>query len=226
MKKKIIGTPTLINDRLIEIVKNTKINNHYIKNKGDFRDHIIKNILKEDEVLDIGKAMREKFDSISCKNLETLDVNDYGDYPDIIFDLCSDNIDFLENKYDKIICIAILEHVYNPFKAVNNLYKMIKPNGVIFGYAPYLYHYHAPKDLQFQDYFRFSKDALSYLFKDFKEVELFPVRGRVSTPFNLLFAGKWKKYIEKTGINILLDKISSNEKNSEQCSGFYFVLKK
>jgi len=226
MKKKIIGTPTLINNRLIEIIKNTKINNHYIKNKGDFRDHIIKNILKEDEVLDIGKAMREKFDSISCKKLETLDVNDYGDYPDIIFDLCSENIDFLENRYDKIICIAILEHVYNPFKAVNNLFKMIKPSGVIFGYVPYLYHYHAPKDLQFQDYFRFSKDALSYLFKDFKEVELFPVRGRVSTPFNLLFAGKWKKYIEKTGINILLDKISSNEKNSEQCSGFYFVLKK
>ena len=226
MKKKIIGTPTLINNRHIEIIKNTKINNHYIKNKGDFRDHIIKNILKEDEVLDIGKAMREKFDSISCKKLETLDVNDYGDYPDIIFDLCSENIDFLENRYDKIICIAILEHVYNPFKAVNNLFKMIKPSGVIFGYVPYLYHYHAPKDLQFQDYFRFSKDALSYLFKDFKEVELFPVRGRVSTPFNLLFAGKWKKYIEKTGINILLDKISSNEKNSEQCSGFYFVIKK
>ena len=224
--KKIIGNPSLKNNELVEIIKNTKINNYYIKNNKDFRDHIVKNISNEDHVLDIGKTMREKFNNINCKTIETLDANDYGDYPDIIFDLCSENIDFLENKYDKIICIAILEHVYNPFNAVKNLYKMIRPNGVIFGYVPYLYHYHAPKDLQFQDYFRFSKDALSYLFKDFNEVELFPVRGRVSTPFNLLFAGKWKKYIEKTGINILLDKISSNEKNSEQCSGFYFVLKK
>ena len=226
MQKKIIGNPALINNELIKIIKNTKINNHYIKNTGDFRDHIIKNILDGDEVLDIGKAMREKFDYINCKKLETLDVNDFGDYPDIIFDLCSKNVDTLESKYDKIICIAILEHVYNPFDAVNNLIKMLKPNGIIFGYVPYLYHYHAPNNLQFQDYFRFSKDALSYLFKDFKEVELFPVRGRISTPLNIMFAGRWKKYIEKTGLNILLDRFVSDEKNFKQCSGFNFILKK
>ena len=226
MSKKIIGNPALINNELIKIIKNTKINNHYIKNKADFRDHIVKNILYTDEVLDIGKAMREKFDRISCTKLETLDVNDYGDYPDIIFDLCSNNISTLENRYDKIICIAILEHVYNPFKATDNLIKMLKPDGIIFGYVPYLYHYHAPNDLQFQDYFRFSKDALSYLFKDFKEVELFPVRGRISAPLNIMFASKWKKYIEKTGINILLDRFISDEKNYKQCSGFNFILKK
>ena len=103
---------------------------------------------------------------------------------------------------------------------------MLKPDGIIFGYVPYLYQYHAPNDLQFQDYFRFSKDALSYLFKDFKEVELFPVRGRISAPLNIMFAGRWKKYMEKTGINILLDKFISDEKNYKQCSGFNFILKK
>ena len=69
--------------------------------------------------------------------------------PDIICDICSD-ITGLEDKYDKIICIAILEHVYDPFKAVSNLQKMLKKNGVIYGMVPYLYHYHAPKDLKFQ----------------------------------------------------------------------------
>ena len=39
------------------------------------------------------------------------------------------------------------------------------------------------EDLKFQDYFRFSKDALAYLFKDFSEVELYPIRGRVSSSF-------------------------------------------
>ena len=224
--KKIIGEPYLKNKELKNIINKTKINDFYIKNQRDFRDHIIKSISNEDCVLDVGKAMREKFNHIKCKKIETLDVNDYGDYPDIIFDLCSNNINTLENKYDKIICIAILEHVYNPFDAVKNLFKMLKPDGLIYGYVPYLYHYHAPKDLKFQDYFRFSKDALAYLFKDFNEVELFPVRGRVSTPFSLLFAGRWKKYIEKTGINILLDKMSNDENNIKQCSGFYFVLKK
>ena len=116
--------------------------------------------------------------------------------------------------------------MYDPFAAVKNIRKMLKENGVLYGYVPYLFYYHAPRSLKYQDYFRFSKDALSYLFKDFKSLEIFPVRGRLSTPLNILFAGRWKKYIEKTGINILLDKFVGDAKNSEQCSGFNFIVKK
>ena len=223
--KKILGNPKNINEDLISIINRTKINYFYIKNKKDFRDQILQEINSNDNVLDIGKAMRDRHDKINCNTIETLDVNDYGDYPNIITDICS-NISGLENKYDKIICIAILEHVYNPFKAVENLKKMLRDNGKIYGMVPYLYHYHAPKDLKFQDYFRFSKDALAYLFKDYSSVELYPIRGRISTSFNMMFAGRWKKYMEKTNINIYLDKLSSDEKNLKQCSGFNFIVKK
>ena len=41
-----------------------------------------------------------------------------------------------------------------------------------------------------------------------------------------MFAGRWKKYIEKTSLNILLDKLSSDEKNIKQCSGFNFIISK
>ena len=223
--KKIIGNPSTYNNNLIKLIKKTKINNYYLKNQKDFRDRILNEIDLNDHILDIGMAMRDKHKKIKSKILETLDVNDFGDYPDIICDICSD-ISGLENKYNKIICLAILEHVYDPFSAVANLKKMLKNDGVIYGYVPYLYHYHAPNDLKFQDYFRFSKDALAYLFKDFNNVELFPIRGRISTPLNILFAGRWKKYAEKTSINIFLDKFVSDEKNTKQCSGFNFIVKK
>jgi len=223
--KRILGNPNEINKILISFIDKVKINDFYLKNKKDFRDQVLKDIKSEDNVLDIGKAMREKYDQINCNSVETLDFNDFGSYPDIICDICSD-ITGLEDKYDKIICIAILEHVYDPFKAVSNLQKMLKKNGVIYGMVPYLYHYHAPKDLKFQDYYRFSKDALAYLFREFSDVELFPVRGRISTPLNIMFAGRWKKYAEKTSINILLDKFVSDEKNTKQCSGFNFIIKK
>ena len=223
--KKILGNPKNTNEDLISIINRTKINYFYIKNKKDFRDQILQEINLNDNVLDIGKAMRDRHDKINCNTIDTLDVNDYGDYPNIISDICS-NISGLENKYDKIICIAILEHVYNPFKAVENLKKMLRDNGKIYGMVPYLYHYHAPKDLKFQDYFRFSKDALAYLFKDYSSVELYPIRGRISTSFNMMFAGRWKKYMEKTNINIYLDKLTSDEKNLKQCSGFNFIVKK
>ena len=200
--KKVIGNPDKINESLINLIKRTKINNYYIKNQKDFRDRILQEIDPHDHVLDIGMAMRDRFKKINSKVLETLDVNDFGDYPDIICDICSD-IRGLEKKYNKIICMAILEHVYDPSEAIKNLRNMLKDDGIIYGYVPYLYHYHAPKDLKFQDYFRFSKDALAYLFRNFKEVELFPIRGRISTPLNIFFAGRWKS-MPKKQVSILI----------------------
>ena len=223
---KIIGNPQIKNNELIKLIKKTKINNFYIKNHVDFRDKILRGITLEDDVLDIGKCMRERFTEIKSRSLTTLDVNIFEDYPDIVFDICDKLDDSLENKFNKIICLTILEHVYDPFKAVNNLRSMLRKEGIVFGYVPFLFHYHAPSDLKFQDYFRFSKDALTYLFREFSEVELFPIRGRISTPLNILFAGRWKKYVEKFKVNILLDKFISDEKNSSQCSGYGFILKK
>lgn len=220
------GFPENKNKKLIEIIKKIQTDQYYISNNTDFRLEILKNINSNDIVLDVGKGMRNQFKYIQAKKIDTLDINEFNDYPDIIFDICSELDESLFGKYDKIICLAILEHVYNPFLAVSNLRKMLKKNGEIYGYAPYLYYYHAPKDLKFQDYFRFSKDALAYLFKDFSQIKLYPVRGRISAPLNILFAGRWKKYIERLKINKYLDFLSTNEKNLTQCSGFNFILKK
>ena len=224
--KKIIGQPEKTNSKLIDLIKKTKINNYYIKNQNDFRNRIIEDIKLNDDILDIGRGMRDKFSKIKAKKILTVDVNDFGDYPDIVYDICSEPDETLINKFDKIICIAVLEHVYDPFQAVRNIRMMLKDNGVLYGYVPYLFYYHAPTDLRYQDYFRFSKDALSYLFKDFQNLEIFPIRGRISTPLNILFQPRWKRHIEKTGINILLDKFTSDTKNIEQCSGFNFIVKK
>ena len=224
--KKIIGKPMQTNSKMIELIKKTKINNYYIKNQIDFRKRIAEDIQVDDTVLDIGKGMRDKFSKIRSKKITTIDVNDFGDYPDIIYDICSESDETLVEKFDKIICIAVLEHVYDPFQAVKNIRLMLKDNGVLYGYVPYLFYYHAPNDLRYQDYFRFSKDALSYLFREFKSLEIFPIRGRISTPLNILFQPRWKRHIEKTGINVLLDKFVSDTKNFEQCSGFNFIVNK
>ena len=225
MKKK-FGNPENVNRKIIDIIKSVKIDHFYIKNDFDFRNEILSEISHEDFVLDIGKGMREKFNFIKSKKIHTLDINTFNDYPDIKLDLCDDLDESLIECYDKIICLAVLEHVYNPFLAVNNLKKMLRKNGTLYGYVPYLFYYHAPSDLKFQDYFRFSKDALAYLFKDFSDVKLYPVRGRISASLNNLFSGRWKKYIEKLRVNKYLDRFSSDEKNEKQCSGFNFIIKK
>ena len=82
--KKIIGNPNQKNEDLINLINKTKINHYYIKNYKDFRDRIVKDISSEDVVLDCGKAMREKFQDINCKSIETIDVNNQGDHFSII----------------------------------------------------------------------------------------------------------------------------------------------
>ena len=88
--RRIIGEPHKINQKNIEIINKTKINNHFIKNNNDFRETIIKQININDEVLDVGKSMRGFFDKIKSKSIITLDVNEFEDYPDIVFDLCDE----------------------------------------------------------------------------------------------------------------------------------------
>ena len=63
--KKTIGNPTKTNDEIINLIKKTKINNYYLKNKEDFRDKILKEIEPNDHVVDMGMAMREKHKKIN-----------------------------------------------------------------------------------------------------------------------------------------------------------------
>ena len=225
---KIIGNPEEKNALLKKIVNKTIIHEKYITNDLEFRDEVISQIKSDMHVLDIGKSMRGKYEEILCKNKKTLDINLFEDYPDYQCDLSQDQTIInseLQNKFDVIICLAVLEHVYNPFTAMKNIRSMLKKNGILFGYAPFLYHYHAPSSLEFQDYFRFTKDALSYLLKDFNEVKLYPVRGRVSTSMHILMGSVWKRVFEKLGINKYLDRFTSSKKNITQCSGYNFIAK-
>ena len=225
---KIIGNPEENNAILKGIINKTIIHKKYIANDLEFRDEIISEIKSDMHVLDIGKSMRGKYDEILCKNKKTLDINLFDDYPDFQCDLSQDQTIInseLQNKFDAIICLAVLEHVYNPFTAMENIRLMLKKNGVLFGYVPFLYHYHAPSNLEFQDYFRFTKDALSYLLKDFNEVKLYPIRGRVSTSMHILMGSVWKRVFEKLGLNKYLDKFSTSKKNITQCSGYNFIAR-
>lgn len=56
----------------------------------------------------------------------------------------------------------------------------------MFVYVPWIWNYHAPATGEFFDYFRFSRDGIKYLFKDFSVVELSPIRGRIETVLNLI----------------------------------------
>jgi len=223
---KIIGNPDDSKFKLKKLIFNLNIDEKYLKSDLNFRNEIIDKIKNNMRVLDIGKSMRGEFQKIKCREIKTLDINIFENYPDFQFDL-SEEIEIekteLYERFDVIICLAILEHVYNPFIAIQNIKKMLTHNGIIFGYVPFLYHYHAPQDLYFQDYYRYSKDGLAYLLKDFKDVKIYPVRGRLSSAMHILFGSIWKKTFEKLKFNLFLDRFFSKNKNSMQAGGYNFI---
>ena len=226
---KIIGNPNLKINQLKNLISNLNIDEKYLINKKEFKNEILENINNNMIILDIGKSMREQYDNINCAEKKTLDINLFENYPDYQLDL-SEEIDIerteLNEKFDVIICLAVLEHVYNPFIAIKNLKQMLKKGGVIYGYVPFLYHYHAPEDLYFQDYYRYSKDGLAYLFREFDNLKLYPLRGRLSSSMNILFGSLWKRTFEKFYFNQILDKLTSKNKNFKQTGGFNFIATK
>lgn len=223
MTKPSINPATETNHKLIDIIRRTKIDFRFLTEDIEFREMICDAIKPDHDILDVGEGAREFYPQIKARSKMTLDINDHGDYPDVLGDICGNIDSSFDERFDHIICLAILEHVYDPLAAVSNLHRMTKPGGTVSAYVPYLFPYHAPKDLSFQDYYRFSKDGLSYLFRDYSDVTLYPIRGRFSTGGLIMFGRGWKRKLEKRlgkKINFFLDRFADDDQNMRQCSGF------
>lgn len=147
-----------------------------------FFDKCIKEIAKENIVLDIGsgnhfqKGMK-KYKSVfeHCKYYSLDFAIQYKPY--IVGDIL--NLPFRDESADAIICNAVLEHVPEPQKAIKEMYRVLREGGKIFVYVPFLFPYHGGGI--YRDYYRFTKDGAKYMFQNSKKVEMVPVRGYFGT---------------------------------------------
>lgn len=186
-----------------------------------FFDQKIKEIAKEKTVFDIGAGKRFQKNLAPYKkyflncDYKTIDI-DPKCQPDILAN--AQNLPIANEMADGVICKSVLEHVENPFRVVDEIYRILKPGGKCFIYVPFLEAYHG------RDFWRFSEDGIKYLFRNFSKIEICPVRGHFETIANLL------PYQNKFPINILifvarfLDKISEKFQSKKQVSGYNIFL--
>lgn len=139
--------------------------------------------------------------------------------PDIVGDIHA--LPMQDNSVDAIICLAVLEHVENPILASQEMYRTLKKNGYCFVYVPFLYYYHAEKGY-YGDFWRFTPDSLTYMFKNFEHFEIVPVRGAIETLCRLTPLGRYAVFNK---LAYLFDKITKKN-NSKQVSGYYVFLQK
>lgn len=75
-------------------------------------------------------------------------------WPDYIFDL-NEYFDLGENAnyYDVVFCIEVSEYFYDPMQAARNLYKVLKPGGLLYISFHFIYSQHLPAG---KDYLRYT----------------------------------------------------------------------
>lgn len=110
-----------------------------------FFDEKIKEIAKGKIVFDIGGGSRFQKGLTPYKkyfancDYKTIDI-DAKQKLDILAD--AHNLPIPANSADGVICKAVLEHVKNPFLVADEIYRILKPGGKCFVYAPFLFPYH------------------------------------------------------------------------------------
>ncbi|MEW6102534.1 MAG: class I SAM-dependent methyltransferase [bacterium] len=79
---------------------------------------------------------------------------------DVIADI--ENLPFLNNSLDTVICMQVLEHIKKPWRGLEEIYRVIKPEGYVIVSVPHIFYIHGEPE----DYFRFTKYGISFLMKE------------------------------------------------------------
>jgi ubiquinone/menaquinone biosynthesis C-methylase UbiE len=194
----------------------------YIK----FFEEKLKELAKEEMVLDIGggcpfqKRMDKYRKLFGGKKYETLDNSpEYN--PTIVGD--AHNLPIKDGGIPAILCNSVLEHLYDPRKAVGEIYRVLRPGGKFLGYTHFIYPYHARQGI-YRDYFRFSEDGLRELFKNFSSLEIKKEGGYFRTfIFFMPFQAKLKFFLELPAY--FLDKIFRTEKRTTTAGYYIYAVK-
>jgi ubiquinone/menaquinone biosynthesis C-methylase UbiE len=157
--------------------------------------------------------LEESLEKVTYQILDP--VPDYS--PDIVGDIHA--LPLKDNSVDAVVCIAVLEHVEDPKKAMSEMYRVLKPGGKLFLYVPFLYYYHAEVGY-YKDYWRFTKDALELLAAAFTTARWSPVRGALETWIHISPLGRiWGVPILARYVDVVTKKTKS-----KQVSGYYGLL--
>lgn len=122
--------------------------------------------LPRGRVLEIGTSKHSLYrKKVRANTYQTLDIR-----KEIEPDICGSiyEIPMKNESVDIIIATEVLEHCYAPQKAIDEIYRILKKSGVCILSTRFIYKIHGSP----HDYYRFTDQALSYLFQNFREKQI------------------------------------------------------
>lgn len=143
------------------------------------------------------------------------------------------DVPFTDHSFDGVIIQAVLEHVCDPFRVVEEIHRVLKPGGLIYAETPFMQQVHA----RAWDFTRFTELGHRRLFRKFDEID----RGACcGTGMALAWAWQYfllsftSRKIFRTILRVFselsafwliyLDKLTIRTKGTQDAaSGFYFL---
>ena len=126
----------------------------------------------EKKCLIIGSGNRNLPNSIYNSQLNIIGCDLYpGEQVDFIAD--AHYLPLKDNCINIIFIQAVLEHVLEPQKVIDECFRVLAKNGMIISEAPFLQGIHENQ----YDFFRFSPSAHVFLFRKFKILDFGPLQG-------------------------------------------------
>ena len=117
----------------------------------------------------LGKGMQHLVDNGSVELVET-DVS-FGTRTSLICD--AHDIPFGDETFDGVIVQAVLEHVVDPYRCVEEIHRVLKNQGLVYSETPFMQQVHMGRF----DFTRFTHLGHRRLFRKFEEIESGAVCG-------------------------------------------------
>ena len=110
-------------------------------------------------------ALMNQFKKLKNLSYDTIDLN--SPIADIKADIC--DLPFLDNSYDFILCNHVLEHIIDDNKAMKELYRVLKKNGIGIFQVPMDYN----RNTTFEDFSVTNKKERNKLFGQYDHVRIY-----------------------------------------------------
>ena len=118
-------------------------------------------------ILDIGSQYSPYYPLFQnkCSNYITLDV---VETPTVDIVATAEKIPLADDVMDIVICTQVLEHTDRPKKIVKELYRVLRPGGILLATVPSIFPQHGYP----ADNWRFMPDGLRLMMDDFSETQV------------------------------------------------------
>lgn len=123
---------------------------------------------KGDRILDVAPQIHKGIRDLVSQEIvvDTLDIqNTYN--PTYVADICNAPM-IPSNQYDGVFLTEVIEHVGNPFAAIAEIHRILKPGALLCATSPFNFRIHGP----LPDNWRITEHGWKFLLSEFSKITI------------------------------------------------------